>query len=36
MSLRGKMIKMKMSDGAEIGVYHVDPVAPSGTTSAAG
>ena len=26
MSLRGKMIKMKMSDGAEIGVYHVDPV----------
>ncbi|MGN6517595.1 MAG: dienelactone hydrolase family protein, partial [Rhizomicrobium sp.] len=26
MSLRGKMIKMKMSDGAEIGVYHVDAV----------
>jgi carboxymethylenebutenolidase len=26
MSQRGKMIKMKMSDGAEIGVYHVDPV----------
>jgi carboxymethylenebutenolidase len=26
MSLRGKMIQMKMSDGAEIGVYHVDPV----------
>ena len=25
MSLRGKMIKMKMSDGAEIGVYHVEP-----------
>ena len=22
---RGKMIKMKMSDGAEIGVYHVEP-----------
>src|ERR1700744_5584694 len=25
MSLRGKMIKMKMSDGAELRVYHVDP-----------
>jgi len=25
MALRGKMIKMKMSDGAEIGVYHVEP-----------
>jgi len=25
MALRGKTIKMKMSDGAEIGVYHVDP-----------
>ncbi|HSC61564.1 MAG TPA: dienelactone hydrolase family protein, partial [Rhizomicrobium sp.] len=24
MSLRGKMIKMKMSDGAEIGVYQVE------------
>jgi carboxymethylenebutenolidase len=24
LALRGKMIKMKMSDGAEIGVYHVD------------
>jgi len=23
--LRGKMIQMKMSDGAEIGVYHVEP-----------
>ncbi|HEV2563232.1 MAG TPA: dienelactone hydrolase family protein [Rhizomicrobium sp.] len=23
--LRGKMIKMKMNDGAEIGVYHVEP-----------
>jgi carboxymethylenebutenolidase len=26
MALRGKVIKMKMSDGAEIGVYHVEPV----------
>jgi carboxymethylenebutenolidase len=26
MALRGKTIKMKMSDGAEIGVYHVEPV----------
>ena len=26
MSMRGTMTKMKMSDGAEIGVYHVDPV----------
>jgi len=25
MSPRGKMMKMKMSDGAEIGVYHVGP-----------
>ena len=25
MSTRGTMIKMKMSDGAEIGVYHVEP-----------
>ena len=25
MTLRGKMIKMTMSDGAEIGVYHVEP-----------
>jgi carboxymethylenebutenolidase len=25
MALRGKTIKMKMSDGAEIGVYHVEP-----------
>lgn len=25
MALRGKMTKMKMSDGAEIGVYHVEP-----------
>ncbi|MBI3677283.1 MAG: dienelactone hydrolase family protein [Proteobacteria bacterium] len=24
MALKGKMIKMKMGDGAEIGVYHVD------------
>lgn len=26
MAVKGKMIKMKMSDGAEIGVYHVDAV----------
>ena len=25
MALKGKMITMKMSDGAEIGVYHVEP-----------
>lgn len=25
MALQGKMTKMKMSDGAEIGVYHVEP-----------
>jgi len=25
MALRGRVIKMKMSDGAEIGVYHVEP-----------
>ncbi len=25
MALRGKMIKMTMGDGAEIGVYHVNP-----------
>lgn len=28
MPLRGSMTKMRMSDGAEIGVYHVDPVGP--------
>ena len=27
MALKGKMIRMKMSDGAEIGVYHVEPAA---------
>ena len=25
MATRGQMIRMKMSDGAEIGVYHVEP-----------
>ena len=25
MALKGKMIRMKMADGAEIGVYHVEP-----------
>ena len=25
MAVRGRMIRMKMSDGAEIGVYHVEP-----------
>ena len=25
MAMRGRVIKMKMSDGAEIGVYHVEP-----------
>lgn len=25
MAVRGQMIRMKMSDGAEIGVYHVEP-----------
>jgi len=28
MTLRGTMRQMGMSDGAEIGVYHVDPVGP--------
>ncbi len=28
MTLRGTMRQMRMSDGAEIGVYHVDPVGP--------
>ena len=25
MAVRGRMIRMRMSDGAEIGVYHVEP-----------
>lgn len=28
MALRGSMTKMQMSDGAEIAVYHVEPVGP--------
>ena len=28
MTLRGTMRQMRMSDGAEIGVYHVDPTGP--------
>lgn len=28
MTLRGTMRQMRMGDGAEIGVYHVDPVGP--------
>jgi carboxymethylenebutenolidase len=28
MTLRGTMQQMRMSDGAEIGIYHVDPVGP--------
>ncbi|HEY3637444.1 MAG TPA: dienelactone hydrolase family protein [Rhizomicrobium sp.] len=28
MALRGTMQQMRMSDGAEIGVYHADPVGP--------
>ncbi len=28
MATQGKMIKMKMTDGAEIGVYHVEPKGP--------
>ena len=28
MTLRGTMRQMRMSDGAEIGVYHVEPVGP--------
>ena len=28
MALRGTMRQMRMSDGVEIGVYHVDPVGP--------
>ena len=28
MALRGSMMKMRMGDGAEIGVYHVEPRGP--------